>query len=335
MKAPLFFDNLTATPPLEHDEKSFWHALESPYADLADRYEKLLAPIKKLTGAETVTVVSDGAEAIAEVLFGFFHTVVRETGRNHILYAEFSEAPVIYALEKLEEYGCAITPFDPKQPLPVNPRVGLITMPYADALTGIINPIPETDIPLHVDITNILGKAYFDFSESTIDYATFDGRVLHAPHPCGCVLAKEPLPSLVPGRAHSYERTLSLSIACQHTFDVQDEALLEMARLRDHFEARLKKVADVTIHGLDRPRIPSTTAVSFAGFKNDLLLYHLTNSGLFATIGGGRLQNIAQVTGSDSAISFTFAYNTTEEMVDEAIHRIAQIIQKLRPMVIA
>jgi cysteine desulfurase len=78
--------------------------------------------------------------------------------------------------------------------------------------------------------------------------------------------------------------------------------------------------------------------MAFPGVHAEALLFFLSRKGVYATCGGGntqKLSHILQACGisselSQSALSFSLSYATTEEEIDYALEVINASVKKLR-----
>ncbi len=261
-------------------------------------------------------------------------------------------------MQRMEEWGCAtkllvvnnqgqIT----KEMLlqAIKPRTGLLSISWAQALTGVIHPIAdlaevckEKNIALHVDASHVIGKLYFRLNDLSIDYFTFDGNLIHAPQGTGGLVTRKntPFAPLVVGddrtpgaeMAALAEALLKSARACDHM-------CLEAARLRDKLERGIAhSISDAVIFFEDVRRLPNCTSMGFPGISGEALLYLLHLSGVYASIGGGQQQRLSHVliaSGIDfalaeSALSFSLSFNTTEKEIDYAIEMIVACVCRLR-----
>lgn len=313
-------------------------------------------------------LTSSGTEAINHVIFSVFHDVTRETGKSHFLTTSIDEAPAVVAMGRLEQLGCAtkLIPAAPDGSITVdaladeiNPRTVLLSMSWANGLTGVVNPLADIvelchsrGILVHVDATHAVGKLFLDFQDIGVDFISFSGKQLHGPRGVGGLIARgqAPLsPFIFGGQDQAGMRGGSLNIPglvglAQALADCQDHTdhmSLEVARLRDKLENGIcEQSLESEILFADSERLPNCTALTFPGIANDALLFSIAQRKLQACFGGGKFQRIGLVleaSGIDpvianTALSFALSRFSTEEEIDQAISIIAEETTRLRKM---
>jgi cysteine desulfurase len=329
-------------------------------------------------GQELVPYLNKSYQAILEVLgakeggpFHFFHSGneainhlylshhlehVRSSGKNHLLTTSVEEASVLMSLKTLEELGChrkilevnsqgQLTPSALEAA--INPRTSLLSLSWANGLTGVIHPIADLaeickakGIRLHVDASYVIGKLYFRFEDYPIDYLTFDGSLLHSPQGTAGLLMKEKL-----GRSSvvgvSVGGMAALSVALEENARLFDHLSLETARLRAKFEKQIQElIPDSVVLFQTAERLPNCSAIAFPGVESDALLFLLNRKGIYASLGGGRYQKLSHLLMASQvdehlaqcALSFSLSYETTEEEVDAAVETIVACVKKLKAL---
>ena len=136
----------------------------------------------------------------------------------------------------------------------ITPRTALISLSWANGLTGVVNPIAEISslckergILFHLDATHILGKLFYDLEEVGADFITFNGDHLHAPKGTGGLLIRHGVkcsPFILGGieqaghRAGSFNvpGLVALGVASRELIDCRDLLCTETARLRNQLE---------------------------------------------------------------------------------------------------
>lgn len=367
----VYLDNATLTKPLDEAldamrtcEDAHWQSHHSPYGNeqslkLAQRaYEDIYA----LVGAkrEDVFVLTSGAhEAVSQVIQSVYHEVTRQTGKNQFITASIDEAPQIMAISKLEQWGCTgrYAQADHRGAISeeaisdsISPRTALVSLSWANALTGVIHPIEEIaqlckerGILLHVDVSACISKIPLDFHALPIDYLSFGGDLFHAPRNCGGVFVKKErqLHPLIMG---SHDQAglragpmylaslLGLSVACRYARESLDYMCTEVARLKFEFEEAItSRIKQAQVCFADTERLASTTAIIFPHQVNELLLFSLFQKDVFASFGGGNQQKISlvlQACGIDPqqaqcALNFTLSRFTKKEELERAVAVIA------------
>lgn len=325
---------------------------------LLSAYEKSESALLEALGDEgerRVHFCSSGAEAVYSALFSYYFQHARQTGQTHIMTPRVESAPFLLSLQRLEEWGCSgkMLPVNAQGQLSrdnllkaINPRTGLLSLSWAQPLTGVIHPIAEIaqicqekKIKLHVDASFILGKLYFNLSDLPIDYFTVSQGTSQGT--AALLMRKtEPHAPLIVG-AHGVPLAglSALAQATQETARGCDQMCLEVARLRDKLERGIKNsVKEAVLFFEEAERLPNCTAIGFPGLCAEALLFLLQRFGVCATIGGGTHQRLSEVllaSGVDlplaeSALSFSLSLQTTEEEIDAAIEAIAVCVHNLR-----
>lgn len=301
---------------------------------------------------------SSASEAIERLFFYIYAEVVRQTGKNHLLISASGGTSAQRALSHLEPLGCAGKQVSlnaqgqvTKEALEeaIKPRTAFCSLPWANGLTGVIQPIAdlaqvckEKEVYLHVDASQVLGKLFFRFQDFPIDFLTFDGSCLHAPRGTGGMFIKahRQMASLMPHLASlNTAGLIALSHAIERANAYFDHLSTEVVRLRNKFERGIEQGCEgavILFRGVDR--LPHCSAISFPGVASEALLFALHRKGIYASMGGGHEEKLSDVLKAckveesltDSALSFSLSYETTEEEIDHALEVIVSCAKKLR-----
>ncbi len=375
----VYLDNsLTTRPSTETIGKMmpffthYWGHPSAPHTKGQELYaaiEESYRAIYTLLGAhekDQFVFTSSGAEAINHVIQTAYYDITRPSGKNHYLTSSADEAPAIMAMGRLEQLNCVskMIPVDREGKVTIanlseviTPRTALISLSWANGLTGVIQPVAEIaalcqerGIALHLDATHILGKLYFSLEELNISFLTFNGDHLHAPKGTGGLWIKQGLkcsPFILGGieqaglRAGSFNipGLIGLGKAVQELGDHLDVVSMEVARLRNKLEEGiLQGVPEAQLFFKQQERLPHCCAIAFPGIANEAFLFALNQKGIYASIGGGSFQQIGlllEATGIDStlahtALSFSLSRETQEEEIDRAIEIIVETAKQLR-----
>ncbi len=376
---PLYLDHHTTTRPSKKAVaamipfyEEMWGIASAPHEkgqELLPHIDGALEKIYRLLGArnsDNVIFTSSGAEATNQVVNAAYYELVREKGRDHFLTTNVDEAPVILSYERMETLGCKT------DLIPVNragiitpdalidhltPRTALLSLSWANAMTGVIQPVHELaqicqdrGIWLHLDATHVLGKIDFDLDEISPDFVSFNGDQIHAPKGTGALWIRSGLriPPLILGgqdqngfRAGPLSLPLltALGVACEELLEGRDQLCLETASLRDRLEQALTAAGGQVLFP-ESERLPTTTCVAFPGVTSDALLYALARKGIYTSFGGGACQQLAlqlEAAGlphplADCGITFSLARTTTADEIDEAAIRISDTVKELKTL---
>lgn len=368
-----YLDNHTATRPLRSSVEAMfpffrdhWGSTTAPH----QMGQELFPHLNKFKDSlfESLGVGSEddfyffhsSGDAIHHLYLSHYFDNIRNSGRNHVLTTNIEEASVLMSLKRLEELGChgkilsvneqgQLTKAALEQSL--NPRTSLVSISWANGLTGVIHPIADIaevckakDIRLHVDASYVIGKLYFRFEDLPIDYLTFDGSLLHATKGTAGLIGKAKTPSLSPFSSLmgvSVGGMASLSKALEESVHMFDHVCLEIARLRGKLEKGiLDKIPDAQVLFQKADRLPNCSAIAFPGVVSDALLFLLHRKGVYASLGGGPCQKLTHVliasgieeSLAQCALSFSLSFETTEEEIDYAIETIVDSVQKLKAL---
>lgn len=381
MSKSIYLDNATTTRPSEQAIgkmlpylSEYWGVPSQPHQmgqRLVPAVEEAYRAIYTLLGAsekDSVVITSSGTEAINQVIQSTYFDVSRPTGKNHFVTASIDEAPAILTVGRLEQMGCTgkmatVTTggYVTAQAIAdtISPRTALVSLSWANGLTGVINPVSEIaklcrdrGILFHLDATHILGKLYFDLNEVGADLITFNGDNLHGPKGTGALWIKNGVklsPMLLGGAQQAGLRAgdlnvpalVGLGIACHEAHDSRDLLCTEVARLRDRLENGIKEgFADAVIFFREEQRIPNVTAIGFPGIANEAMLYALDRQQLYASMGGGNFPQIGFIlmasgfseTLAHSTISFCLSRATNDDEIDRAVELIVSTAKRLRKM---
>jgi cysteine desulfurase len=312
--------------------------------------KKYMDDMKRLLGArqeDEIRMVSSGAEAINDILLSFYIDEIRESGKNHILTTVLEEVPAMFSCKRLEDLGCSIGTIVPNSQgqitvdlvkEAIRPRTSLLSLSWANKLTGVIHPIEEIahfcqsqGIKVHVDASTVVGKLFFNFADLGIDYLTVDGQAMGSPLGGGILLTKEKkeLKPLILGDASMHREAVN----------ALESVSMETARLKGFFEKRIQSLLPGSFPLYEQAeRLPHISAMVFERVHAEALLFLLSQKGLFASLGGGfqqSLPHLLRASGFDPAlshgvISFSITEKMKEEDLEEAIQLIYSDIEKLQ-----
>lgn len=379
MSKGIYLDNSLASKPSEKAIsrmlpyfKDEWGNPLAPHKmgqDLYPTLSKSLQFIYALLGAndkDSFVFTSSGTEAVNHAFFSTYLNITRKTGKNHFVCSDLDEAPSLMSISRLEELGCIATMAKPNKEGIVTrdaiadvitPRTALISLSWANGLTGVINPVQEIaslckerGILLHLDATHVLGKILLDLDDINPDFVSFNGDQIHTPQGTGGLFIREGTacsPFIVGGfdqgklRGGNYSvpQFIALGHAAEEALECRDLLCTEVARLRDKLEQGIlaQHPESIVCFG-SQLRLPHCTTLLFPGINNEAMLFALNRKNVFASIGGGTFQQLSLLLSAcyipmiqaQTAISFSLSRYTTEEEIDRAIHIISETTHYLR-----
>lgn len=381
MARGIYLDNSTTTRPsltavgkMMPFYNEMWGSPSSPH----NFGNELLIPMKEayksiyeLFGAkeeDTFVLTSSGAESVNQAVLSTYMSVTRATGKNQFITSHIEEAPAILSLNRLEHFDCVFRQVMPNSDgqitaeilsKAITPRTAMISLSFGNGLTGVINPIheiamlcKERGILLHLDVTHVIGKLYFEMADLGAHIITFNADQIHAPKGIGGLFCRSgtPLsPFIVGGTEQGGSRAGSFSVAnlaalgqvAKEAIETRDLMCTEVARLRDKLEMGIvANYPEAVPFYSDQERLPHVCAIAFPFIASESLLYALNRKGLYACIGGGNFLQLSELLISSkvsddharTALSFSLSRETTEEEIDRAIILICDSAKKLRTM---
>lgn len=349
----------------------FWGSIDSPHQKGQQLYpfvESAYRDIYSLFGSnekDTFVLTSSDAESVGHVLYSIYQTGTLCSGKNQFVTSPLEDAPLLTGLSRLEKNHCVTKMIEINQGLitkeavgdAITPRTALISLSLAHGLTGLVQPIAEIapickerGIPLHLDVTHALGKLYFHLDDLGASILTFNGTQLHAPKGIGGIYFREHI-SLIPWivggaeqggyRAGEFDvpALIALGEAAKELKETRDYMTTEVARLRDKFEANIvARIPETQVVFQNQERLPHCSTILFPGIPNELMLYSLNRQGIYASIGGGRFQQIGKILSScgidkelaGTAVCFTLSRETTEQELEKTVELLVETAKKLR-----
>ena len=161
----IYLDNNTTTHPSEQAVAKMlpflterWGVPSAPHLkgqQLLPAIEDALKGIYALIGAtenDDVIFTSSSAEGINQIILSTYFDVTVHTGKNQFITSVIDEAPAIMAIGRLEHLSCIgkMAPADKHGKVTaeaiaeaMTPRTALVSIAWANGLTGVINPIEE------------------------------------------------------------------------------------------------------------------------------------------------------------------------------------------------
>jgi cysteine desulfurase len=354
----IYLNSHAATRPLAASIEAILPLLQAHWGqDLIPSLNRYVESILQALGADLQDAFyffSSHAEAVKHLFLSHYLEEIRSSGRNHILTTNTEEVPILDSLRLLEELGCygKILPVSEQGQLTraaleeaIGPRTALVSLSWANGLTGVIHPIADLvevcrakDVRIHVDASYAIGKYFCNMRDAGVDFLTFEGSLVHAPQgTAGLLIRHNSLSASAMGAPAWGVAALARALEeGAHTFD---HVCLETARLRDKLEKGIQEgfpEAQVLFQTVER--LPNCTAIAFPGVVSEALLFLLHRKGIYASIGGGHSQMLSSLliaAGYEpqvarSALSFSLCFETTESEIDEAIQGIVACAQKLK-----
>jgi cysteine desulfurase len=318
-------------------------------------------------GPKEIIFTSGGTESNNCAVRG----VARALGEkgDHIITSSIEHHAVLKTCQALEKEGFRVTylpvgsdgrvdPDDVRKNL--DQRTILISIMYANNETGVIQPIREIasiarekNIIFHTDAVQAVGKIPFAVNDLGVDLLSISGHKIYGPKGIGALYVREgiPLQPILTGGHHEHNLRAgtenipsivglaqAMSMATQHL----NAASEKLSALRQRLESGiLNRIDDVQINGLQAPRLPNTSSISFRLIEGESILLHLDLRGICVSTGSacttdspepshvltamGILPQAAQGT-----IRFSLGEDNTKEEIDCVIDALCDITTRLR-----
>lgn len=238
------------------------------------------------------------------------------------------------------------------------------TLMLANNETGAIQPVAKLaadaaaqDIPVHTDAVQAVGRIPVHFHNLGVATLAASAHKFHGPMGIGLLLVRSGirLGSRLFGGGQQHGRrpgtlavplVVGLARALQTWHDQADARTARWVRLRDRLEAGLMTGLgreSVVRNGplADDLRLPQTLNLGFPDLDGDVLLMQLDLAGIAVSLGSACASGSTRPSPTlmamrvpdnrlRSSIRFSLGATTTEFEVDEAVSRIATVIQQVR-----
>ncbi len=330
--------------------------------------EEARVRVAKILGAhaEEIIFTSGGTESINLAIKG----VAFSRKKGHIITSAIEHAAVLEPCRYLEKQGCRVTyvPVDEKgiiDPRDVENAIRkdtiLISIMYVNNEVGTIQPIAEIgriakkhNIIFHSDACQA-GLLEWNVRKLNVDLMTLNGSKVHGPKGVGLLYRRADIP-LVPlqhgggqefGFRSGTENVPGIIGFTKAVELMQKEKGKEKKRLdslHQYFmKSVLREVPQTSILGSQKTNTYSPHIVNlvFRGVEAEVLLRHLSQQGIYVSIGSAchaqqlRVSHVLQAMGVAeqeglSSIRFSLGRSTTKKGLDCVIRSLKEIISSLR-----
>ncbi len=317
--------------------------------------------------ADEIIFTGGGTESDNLAIRGMARAL-REKG-NHIITSRIEHHAVLRTCGDLEKEGFRVTclPVDSNgriNPDDVRRRIDrktiLISIMAANNETGVIQPISEVGtlakregIIFHTDAVQATGKIPVHVDDLCVDLLSVSGHKFHGPKGIGALYVRKgtPIAPIQTGGHHELNLRAgtenipgivglaeALSIATQNL----NASSQRISDLRQRFESViLEKIDGVQINGIQAPRVPNTSSMSFQFIEGESILLHLDLKGICASSGSAcstespepshvlLAMGIPALT-AQGTIRFSLGKDNTGEEIDYVIETLIEITTQLR-----
>lgn len=310
---------------------------------------------------------SGGTEADNLALLGTALRM-KEHSKDHIITTAIEHHAVLDACHYLERCGFRVTylPVDTEGKVDIdqlknalNRKTALISVMYGNNEVGTIQPIKkigelakEIGVLFHTDAVQAFGVERIDVDELMIDLLTLSSHKIGGPKGVGALYVSEShsiLPRMFGGSQERRKRPgtenvpgiLGFGKAVEISSKRRNDHLMHMKEIRQRFieELHNRKIRFV-INGHPHDVLPHICNISFIGIDSETMLINLDLNGIACSSGSactsGSLERshvleAMNLPGEviDSAIRFSFGYQTTFDEIVKAAKVIEKIIHQL------
>ncbi len=233
-------------------------------------------------------------------------------------------------------------------------EIALISVMHSNNETGVIQPVAEVvkiagDIPVHTDAVQSFTKTPLSYKDLGVTSMALSAHKVGGPHGIGVLVLRRAyeIPALLHGGGQEREiRSGTLNapsiVALAAAVESSNYDSARVSALRDRFESGLRaSVPDAYINGVDAPRLPGITNVTFPGTQSDSLLLLMDSekvscsTGAACSAGVHRPSHVLLAMGhtevtAQSSLRFSCGATSTESDIDFALSVLPTVINRGR-----
>jgi len=240
------------------------------------------------------------------------------------------------------------------------PEVRLVNVILAHNETGVIQDLSELAalcqqqrVPFHVDAVQAVGKIPVNFGRIGATALSLGAHKFQGPRGVGALLVRHGIkltPWMFGGHQEQDRRpgteAVPLIAGMARALEIweaeQVERTARMTRLRDRLETELQRLcAPVVVNGAGAPRLPNTLNISFPGCDGEAVLVALDLKQVCCSLGSTCASGAAEPAPSlvamgcspevyRSAVRFSVGPETSDQEIEEALGRIAEVVSQAR-----
>ncbi len=239
-------------------------------------------------------------------------------------------------------------------------QMKIVTVILAHNETGVIQNLQplaemcaERGVPLHVDAVQAVGKIPISFRNSGATTLALGAHKFHGPRGIGALLVREGVelkPMHFGGHQESGRRPgtepVALIAGMARALEIwhanQAEVAKRLSTLRDKLQQGLLELCDpAVVNGSLEHRLPNTLNIAFPGLDGEALLVAFDLEGICCSLGSTCASGSAEPAPAlvamncpenvyKSSVRFSLGLENSPEEIDEAITRIARVVNRLR-----
>ncbi len=307
---------------------------------------------------------SGGTEANNLAIFGAAESMKR-TG-NRVITSKIEHPSVIEAFKRLEKLGYDVVYADAERDGRVNVEsvknaltadTILVSIMHVNNETGVIQPVKEIASAVkaaapkcivHSDCVQSFCKIPVCPNDMGVDMVTVSAHKIHGFKGCGALYTggKRIAPQLYGGEQQNELRPgtenvsgiLAFGAACRTAAYDTDKMRKKRDLMRDEL---MRLVPDIVINGSNEYNSGTVLNVSFLGVKAEILLHSLERHEIYVSTGSAcsshkpQPSHVLAAMGADAkeitgAVRISFAQNTDEDEIIEAVEKISDEVKTIR-----
>ncbi len=331
-----------------------------------EHVENARVQLAQLIGADPLEIVwtSGATESDNLALKG----LAEHYGSGHIVTSAYEHKAVLDTCEYLEKRDVRVTYVEPGSDGLISPKhvedaleddTFAVSIMHVNNEIGVLNDVAsigqicrDREVFFHVDGAQSVGKVPVRVEDLKIDMLSISGHKIYGPKGIGALYVRRaasiPLQAIIHGGGH--ERGLRSGTLATHQIvgigaaaaicaEELDPEANRLRALRERLWSHLKQMPDVHLNGSDDQRIPGLINVGFGGVDGETLLMALNDvavsSGSACTSATVEPSYVLRAIGVEDSLAsaslrFTVGRFTTEEDVDFAAMRVADVVHTLR-----
>ena len=329
--------------------------------------EEARVQVAELLNADPREIVwtSGATESINLALKG----LAEGAARRHIVTSAVEHKAVLDTCAWLEGKGFEVVYLQPPPDGIIRPQqvanalredTLLVSLMHVNNEIGVINDVAAigevcraAKVHLHVDAAQSGGKVPLDTQAMAIDLISLSGHKMYGPKGVGALYVRRDPSLRIRSQIHGggHERGMRSGTLPTHQIVGMGEACAILKRnmeqenarilaLRRRLWSHLKQVPGAILNGDEERRLPGNLNVGFAGVDGETLLLALddlaVSSGSACTSASVEPSYVLRALGvaddiAHSSLRFTVGRFTTEQDVDYAALRVAEVVGRLRP----
>ena len=239
-------------------------------------------------------------------------------------------------------------------------QIKLVTLILAHNETGVIQDISplaercqQRSVPFHLDAVQAVGKIPVNFRDLGVSTLALGAHKFHGPRGIGVLLLREGLqlaPYFFGGHQEAGRRPgtepvaliAGMAKALEIWSSEQDARRETICNLRDQLETGLLEACrSAVVNGSREQRLPNTLNIAFPGADGEALIVALDLVGISCSLGSTCASGSADpapvlvAMGCEpeiykSSVRFSVGIENTAQEIDEAVRRIARVVEQLR-----